>query len=86
MFKKYVNISTYPGWVDYHDDNDVRWRRQNSPSWHDFYKIDDDQLEYIGSLPKGLRNYSIEETHKQFLDVRKNAIEMERKLEDAKWR
>ena len=65
--KNYVNISTFNGWADYRDDKDILWRREESPSWHDFYRIEQDELIYEGSLPRGLRALSIEDTHKQFI-------------------
>ncbi len=69
MFKNYVNICNYAGWADYFDEEGIKWRRKDEPSWYDFYKIIDGDEVHEGSMPKGLRHYCLEDLHKKFLKM-----------------
>lgn len=66
--KVFVNISLFQGWVDYRDDQDQRWRREEDGSAYKFFKAKGDAFIFAGAVKKSKRVLGIEKVHKQFLE------------------
>jgi hypothetical protein len=73
--KRFVNISLFNGWVDYIDDLEQRWRREEDSGAYKFFKEKDNSFIFEGALRTSKRILGIEKVHKEFLKRSFDGIE-----------
>lgn len=63
----YKDTSIFQGIVQYHDDDGVEWRREDSQHTHHFYMEHGHAFIHQGVLMRSMRQNSIRYIHQKFL-------------------